>query len=348
MQCVGVKKDGVRCNVMVFGEAQHHRCGTHMATLNRVGPNQVRRDELKYAHCKNRREIQERFRPFLADRTLPLLERRRQQRLLQAAFREEDIRQALEVQTLEDAITADIDGNQGVDADEAIRQRVFLQNRERREARWERMEAQRLVWQQAIQPQAAPQQGELAVFANDRQNVHTAMVVQKVKDTVEKILQIPVPPEYQTDTLKTSGEIILECGLTKQSAWQMMSKYCADENIYDMGFGIYPRVLNSVWQFIKASPHAEDLKKILASEMTDNIGMCAQGNLSRLCNILAGYLEGINTDTKSKNEIIGERFAALLKLESHVEKVAEGVRILHEFDVPQAEHAAWLEPLIEA
>jgi hypothetical protein len=82
--------------------------------------------------------------------------------------------------------------------------------------------------------------------------------------------------------------------------------------------------------------------------MTDNIGMCAQGNLSRLCNILSGYLDGINTDTRSKNEIIAERFAALLKLESHMEKVAEGVRILQEFNVPQEEHEDWLQPLIDA
>jgi hypothetical protein len=174
------------------------------------------------------------------------------------------------------------------------------------------------------------------------------VVVQKVKETVQKVLQIPVPPEYQTETLKTSGEIILECGLSKQAAWQMMAKYCHDDDIYDLGHGIYGRVLNSVWQYIKASPDSADLKKILKTEMQDNIGMCAQGNLSRLCNILSGYLDGINTDTRSKNEIIGERFAALLKLESHMEKVAEGVRILQEFNVPQEEHEDWLQPLIDA
>ena len=173
------------------------------------------------------------------------------------------------------------------------------------------------------------------------------MVVQKVKETVRKVLQIPVPPEYQTDTLKTAGEIVLECGLTKQSAWQMMAKYCGDENIYELGRGIYARVLNSVWQYIKASPDAADLKKILKAEMQDNIGMCAQGNLSRLCNILSGYMEGLIVDTKSKNEIIGERFARLLDLENIVHREAEGRRILQELNVPAEEHDIWMQPLID-
>jgi hypothetical protein len=196
-------------------------------------------------------------------------------------------------------------------------------------------------------PYKAFQLGGLQALAHDRQNVHTAVVVQKVKETVQKVLRIPVPPEYQTDTLKTAGEIVLECGLTKQSAWQMMAKYCGDENIYDLGRGIYARVLNSVWQYIKASPNAVDLKKILKAEMQDNIGMCAQGNLSRLCNILSGYMDGLIVDTKSKNEIIGERLSALMNIEHADERAAAGRRILEELNVPAQERDMWMQPLID-
>jgi hypothetical protein len=125
-----------------------------------------------------------------------------------------------------------------------------------------------------------------------------------------------------------------------------MAKYCGDENIYEMGNGIYGRVLNSVWQYIKASPDAADLKKILAAEMEDNIGMCAQGNLSRLCNILSGYLDGINTDVKSKNEIIGEKLAELMSREPNEDNRREvGRLILREHGIPFEEWNAWLEAL---
>ena len=82
----------------------------------------------------------------------------------------------------------------------------------------------------------------------------------------------------------------------------MTQHYCNDHDIYDLGKGIYANVLNGVWQYIKSSEHSEDLKRILKSELEDNLGMCAQGNLSRLCNILSGYMEEI--DIRSLNEII--------------------------------------------
>jgi arsenate reductase-like glutaredoxin family protein len=351
--CVGVKKDGVRCNVMVVGEGQHLRCGTHKKTLEKVGPNQVRRDEMKYIHARMTNEIFTRFRVIMNG--VQGAEFERQMRARSAAIREEEIRYRLDLNTLEETINRETEENAGVNADHAFIVRNRAAQQARRAALQERWRLRNELWQQRHAAQVAHHHaapavggGELAQLANDRQNVHTAVVVQKVKETVQKVLQIPVPPEYQTETLKTSGEIILECSLTKQSAWQMMAKYCGDEDIYELGRGIYARVLNSVWQYIKTSPDAADLKKILASEMTDNIGMCAQGNLSRLCNILSGYLEGVNVDTRSKNEIIGERIAKLVDIEHAGVRVAAARRVLVEHDVPEEEHNIWLDPLIEA
>lgn len=128
----------------------------------------------------------------------------------------------------------------------------------------------------------------------------------------------------------------------------MMAKYCADDDIYDMGRGIYGRVLNSVWQYIKASPHKEDLKNILAVELKDNIGMCAQGNLSRLCNILSGYLDGVDAEAKSKNEIIGERFSALANIIDQQQRIEAGLHVLEELEVPAEERGQWMGALMDA
>jgi hypothetical protein len=353
MQCVGIKQTGVRCTVMVVGEAQHIRCKKHMATLNNVGPNQIRREELRYTHMRLTHEIYRRFRDAMHGVHGAEYDRRRRAR--DAVIREEDIRYQLELHGLEETINRETDENGGINADLPFIQRRRDAARARREALEERWRNQNHQWQvrqqqallrmQPIQPQGL---GELAALAHDPQNIHTAVVVQKVKENMQKILQIPVPPEYQTETLKTSGEIILECGLSKQAACQMMAKYCQDDDIYDLGYGIYARILNSVWQFIKASPDSEDLKKILKTEMEDNIGMCAQGNLSRLCNILSGYLEGINVDVKSKNETIGERLALLMDIDNVAEREAAGLLILEELHVPREEHDIWLHPLVDA
>lgn len=355
MQCVGVKKDGVRCTVMVVGEAQHMRCKTHMTTLNKVGPNQIRRDELKYAHGRMVTTIYNRFTELFNRADVDPQEYARQIRIRDASVREEEIRYQLELHGLEETITQETEANNGANADIPFIERANERRRIAREAAMDRWRRRNLAWQQrhqamaAIYHQPAPAGGgQLAQLANDNQNVHTAVVVQKVKETVQKVLQIPVPPEYQTETLKTSGEIILECGLSKQAAWQMMAKYCHDDDIYDLGHGIYGRVLNSVWQYIKASPDSADLKKILKEEMQDNIGMCAQGNLSRLCNILSGYLDGISVDTRSKNELIAERLAPLAQLANYHTRMEQARAIFEEFQIPENERATWLEPLQDA
>lgn len=353
-QCIGIKKDGVRCSVMVIGEAQHPRCKTHMATLNKVGPNQIRRDELKYSHTRLTNVIYANFNELFRGAAADVAEYERQTRIRDAAIREEEIRYQLELHGLEETITRETEENGGINADRPFIERAREQRRIQQNAMQERWRIRNEQWQHARVAGHAPQVaeaaagGELAQLAHDRQNVHTTVVVQKVKEAVQKILQIPVPPQYQTETLKTSGEIILACRLTRQAAWQMMAKYCGDEDIYELGHGIYARVLNSVWQYIKASPDSGDLRNILATEMQDNIGMCAQGNLSRLCNILSGYLEGLAVDTKSKNELIGERLASLIEIDDANERAAAGLQILEELEVPVDERDVWLEPLIDA
>lgn len=338
-QCVGIKRCGERCTVMVIGETQHPRCRIHTAAMFRVGPNNIRRNELKDANTREQH----------------LLMHSLHGPALKTALRLHQIKYLTDLHALEQQIARETAENGGNDAD-----LPFLEHeRQRRHARRAAIMAARQAARDAyLQRQAArnripnpapqPVGRELAQLAADRQNVHTDVVVEKVKRTVETVLKIPVPPEYQTETLKTSGEIILECGLTKQSAWQMMAKYCADDDIYDMGHGIYGRVLNSVWQYIKASPHKEDLKKILAVELKDNIGMCAQGNLSRLCNILSGYLDGVDAEAKSKNEIIGERFSALANIIDQQQRIEAGLSVLEELEVPAEERGQWMGALIDA
>jgi hypothetical protein len=352
MQCCGIKKDGERCAVLV---TDGQRCKTHVKTFEKVGPNQIRRDELKHAHERRMNMIRT---ANAGNRTQPEAERPRLLREFRAHLRTEELHYQEALHALEATIDLETEANNGLDADVPYRERQREVERQRRavhEERWRirnehlrLLHAQRGAFPNAVQfiDQRQPN-GGLGNLARDNQNVHTAVVVTKVKETIQRVLQIPVPPEYQTETLKTSGEIILECKLTKRSAWQMMAKYCGDENIYELGHGIYARVLNSVWQYIKASPDAADLKKILASEMEDNIGMCAQGNLSRLCNILSGYLDGLVVETKSRNELIGERFAALMNIDDIDERLSNGHDILREFNVHADEYHAWLMPLTE-
>jgi hypothetical protein len=334
MQCLGIKTSGDQCTALCL---EGQRCKTHQRSIILHGPNNTRRRELKFIHMKNVRII---------DATRNNIERQ----TYQANIRLEQIRYQTAVHDLEILIAQETEAL-GRNADqEAIEARLRRNQEAARiwNERFERRRLERLAHQQAnIQNQIEQNiEQNLGAFAQDRQNIHTTIVVQKVHEMVKLITQIPVPPEYETETLKTPGEIILECGLSKKAAWQMMSKYCEEVDIYDLGVGIYPKILNSVWQYIKHSEHREDLKKILKTEMQDNIGMCQQGNLSRLCNILSGYLDGLNAHVQSPKEILGDRLAELLRREPE-DMYQQARQILYELMIAPEEWDDWLTPFMD-
>jgi hypothetical protein len=361
--CPAVKSTGEVCGNRCRGGDP--RCGTHMNNLINNGPHTVARNELKYrqrAIVKRTRDegfdrAEQQNDPILRDRMIEDVEH--QLRLLKVTHGHE---MDMLIREQEDEIR-----QTGIDPDAEA-------NRRRRENNQRRAEIQRARWQdhiafanvvqdvnvqnalmraQEIANQAngivVVARGDLANFARDNQNVHTTVAVQQTKDMVHRILAIQVPTEYRWNEIecsKTPGDIIMCCKLTPRSAWQMTSKYCQDEDIYEMGKGIYGKVLDGVWQFMMASPDKEDLCRILKQEMEDNIGMCAQGNLTRLCNILAGYMEGVGVQ-ESPAEVLGRKLPMLMEINNVDERLNEAHKLLVDLAIPQEQWLSWVEPLVE-
>lgn len=184
----------------------------------------------------------------------------------------------------------------------------------------------------------------LGDFVQDKQNVHLTVTVKQTIDIVNRVLKIPVPPEYRwnTETLsKTPGEIIVCCKLTPQAGAVMTDKYSRDDDVYELGNGIYGKVLDSVWQYISKSDDKEHMCAILKQELQDNIGMCAQGNLSRLCNALAGYMEGIG-EIESPAEKLGRLIPELMKIEDEKVRIEKVKELLENVSLPRDEWDNWL------
>jgi len=329
-QCSAIKRDGFPCNILL---EESGRCKRHC--YKNYGPNETLIIELGYIHNNYVRDTRSRY--FDGHIDNDELKRR---------LRVETLRYNSQLLLFEDRFRQQIIANEGVDPDQPFRQR-------RAELRAQIIQRMRQRWRDYLNNinrirnnnHINVQGGQLAEFAGDKQNVHTEIVIKKVKETVEKILKVNVPLEYKTDTLKTLSEIIGECKLSKESTLQMTQHYCNDHDIYDLGKGIYANVLNGVWQYIKSSEHSEDLKRILKSELEDNIGMCAQGNLSRLCNILSGYMEEI--DIRSLNEIISDKLSSLLEIEDIRERIVQARSFLDLQKVPRENWKEWLVPLME-
>lgn len=180
------------------------------------------------------------------------------------------------------------------------------------------------------EPPRRKKAGELGKFGADPQNVHTTAAVNNTNTILDKILKIEVPGDYKWNmntVSKTPGEVISECRLTIKAANTMMSKYTSSANVYNLGSGAYGRVLDCVWQYVRNSKDKADLCAIMKVELEDNIGMCEQGNLSRLANVLSGYLDGVGSIGGNAEEL-GREFPKLWEIDDEDERVEEGNKIL--------------------
>ncbi len=200
----------------------------------------------------------------------------------------------------------------------------------------------------AVPARPAPRLEPLAQFINDKQNVHTNIAVQQTTDIIKRVMKIEVPRIFRwnmTRCSKTPGEIIADCRLSIKASRTMLEKYTSADNIYNLGPGIYGRLLDSVWQYIKNSEDRKTLRTILKSELEDNVGMCQQGNLSRLANVLAGYLEGVGS-FESISEVLGREFPKLWDIDNEDERIAQGNKILDRLVVTDADtRKAWIDGL---
>ena len=200
-----------------------------------------------------------------------------------------------------------------------------------------------------------PRERTLAEIAADRQNIHTTEVMKKFKDMVELIRKIEVPEEYRwnmTKVSKTMSEIISECELTPQAAWQFSSKYCSDETIYDMENGIFGKLMDSVWQHVKNLEDPASLKQIVKEELEMNIGTCAQGNLTRVANILVGILDGLDPQEESRLEKIGKAIndvrRTLTMDMSRSQIVLATMKVLVPFGMTADEMKPWVQAVVDA
>lgn len=195
----------------------------------------------------------------------------------------------------------------------------------------------------------------LAEIAGDNQNIHTSEVVKKFKDMVELIRKIEVPEEYRwnmTKVSKTMAEIISECELTPQAAWQFSSKYCAADTIYEMEEGIFGKLMDSVWQHVKKSEESVSLKQIVKEELEMNIGMCAQGNITRVANILVGILDGLDPQEESRLHKIGKAIAdvrrTLTMTMTRSQIVLATMKVLVPFHMTAEEMKPWVDAVLDA
>lgn len=182
-------------------------------------------------------------------------------------------------------------------------------------------------------------------FAQDPQNVHRKEVSEQTNKATEFLLKIK-PAETQ----ETERELTL--------AW--MSKPL--RRMYDFlmvmtdvhgwfhtvtcrsaGDRLYFRLLRNLVHYIKHSEHKDELWERLWEECSDAVGMCCEGHISRLCNVLTGFVEGLGPQV-SLGELMQQKMAAIAGQDI---PEADKKRMANEFfdqhGVPDVDRVAWLD-----
>lgn len=186
----------------------------------------------------------------------------------------------------------------------------------------------------------APPPPAIQQFITDNQNVHRKDTVSYIENVFKQLKKISVP-----ESQRTLGEILVHCvGMKPEAQIQMVRMYHAGDSIYEHKRA-YPRALDAVWAFITRHDNKKELYARMSQEMNDNIGMCAQGNLSRICNVLCGYIEGFQPPVP-QGVLVQNKMAAIA-MDSEGNKVGRAKDALRELLVPESEWGPWIEAFDE-
>ena len=189
----------------------------------------------------------------------------------------------------------------------------------------------------------------LQALAQDQQNVHTREVSDQTNESTRKLLDVVVPL-----TQKTEQTLMLAWyALPNQPAHHRILKTAVDVNKWfntetcrQNGDKLYKHVLRGLVAYI-SQVRDPDLKQELWGraweECSESVGMCCEGHISRLCNVLVGFDEAFKPPVPF-SEILQNKMAAIAGMDVSIdEKIQQATTFFNEYAVPEDQRQAWLD-----
>jgi len=194
----------------------------------------------------------------------------------------------------------------------------------------------------------------LARFVADNQNVHRSEISDRTNKATDFLLKRHKDPkEWDEEDAAKHLNVWKDLALPFSE-----TAVCWDDYLYVMcdmhkwwdtktcrkkADHLYMRLLFSLVEYIKTSEHKAELWKRLWEECLDAAGMCCEGHISRLCNVLSGYVEGIETPV-ALGELTQQKMAAIAGMEvSEDDKKRMANEFFDTHAIPAADRVAWLE-----
>lgn len=189
----------------------------------------------------------------------------------------------------------------------------------------------------------------LQALAHDTQNVHTREVSQQTNDSTRKLLEVVVPLQQKTEqTLMLSWY-----ALPNQPPHHKIlrtandiNKWFNTETCRQEGDKLYKHLLRGLVAYIgqvRDTETRQELWRRAYQECEESVGMCCEGHISRLCNVLVGFDEAFQPPVPF-SEILYNKMAAISVMDvSTEEKIQQATTFFNEYAVPMDQRQAWLD-----
>lgn len=189
----------------------------------------------------------------------------------------------------------------------------------------------------------------LHAIARDPQNVHTRYVTEQTNKGLDTLLEA----SKSNKQMRAPDWFAAKWLVKSYGGWNVVVRVVNDMHYW---YGqhtckiandrLYQRALDGLYLKIKNTTDIEvqtELYKRAFEECYESVGMCCEGHISRICNVLVGFDDEFAPPVPF-GEILQNKMAAIYALEIDTEeKICQATAFFNEFAVPEAERAAWLE-----
>ena len=214
-------------------------------------------------------------------------------------------------------------------------------------ALWERIDAQEARRQEFVAEAMHGVRPPLERLARDNQNVHTAAVAKQTSEGEAKLLAV------KTDGKGVGLKILRTFAARGGTLHQVMTvmndvdHWYRQVNCRLQGDRLYSRVLEGLWTLIseQSAERQKELLQRLWEEMNESVGMCCDGHISRLVNVMVGFDDAFKAPI-SQGEILQAKMAELagMSVETDV-KLAYARTFMTELGMRAEEQLPWLAAL---
>lgn len=206
----------------------------------------------------------------------------------------------------------------------------------------------------AVPRRAAPAAPRLQALARDAQNVHTREVSEQTNESTKKLLE-----EYEksckTKRFRSPDWFAAKWLTERYGGWNGVvrvvndmqhwygTRSCRTENDW-----LYAKCLDGLYMLIKRTTDEETRKELYKrafEECSESVGMCCEGHISRLCNIMVGFDDSFKPPVPI-GELLQNAMAKIAQSERDAnDKITEANKVFNELNVPEPERVVWLEAL---